>query len=177
MSARPAPKAGGFSLFEFAVATAIFAVLLAVLIDRLLFYRELAESVAAEQLVGVLRTALQMKMSQLTVAQKQQEARRLIGENPISWLSDTPKNYLGEYYSPKINEMPRGNWYYDRGEKVLVYLLNDGKSFAPGPPNLLKFKVKSLHFPSSPAGLNGSPTVIETVVLDQVIDAATVSKK
>jgi type II secretory pathway pseudopilin PulG len=177
MSARPGPKAGGFTLFEFALAAAIVAVLVAGLTERVLFYREQAESVAAEQLIGVLRSALQMQMSQLIVAHKEDSADRIIDENPMDWLSDTPKNYLGEYYSPNINEMPRGNWYYDRSEKVLVYLLNNGKSFAPGPPNLLKFKVKSQRLPSSQADPNGSPAAIQGFVLDQVIDAGTVSKK
>lgn len=165
----------GFSLFEMAVAVAVFAVLAAVLLNRLLFYQQQAEVVAAEQLIGTLRAALQLKTSQLLISHRGQEVTRLADENPMSWLSEKPANYLGEYYAPDLKKMPQGNWFFDRSEKSLIYLLNNSKSFAAGPPNLLKFKVKLARLPTNPAKSSGSPALTEGVVLDQVYDQADVT--
>lgn len=165
----------GFTLFEAAVAASVLAVLVAVLVNRVLFYQEQAEIVAAEQLIGTLRSALQFKNAQLLIAHRSDALSRLAEENPMEWLSEKPKNYLGEYYAPDLKEMPVGNWYFDRSDKTLIYLLNNPKSFAAGPPNLLKFKVKLPRLPIHPAKPSGSPVLIEGAVLDQVLDQAAVT--
>ena len=165
----------GFSLFEMAVALAVFGILAAVLLNRVLFYQQQAEVVAAEQLIGTLRAALQLKSAQLFIGHREQELTRLADENPIGWLAEKPQNYLGEYYAPDLKEMPQGNWFYDRADKTLVYLLNNSKSFAAGPPNLLKFKVKLARLPTNPAKSSGSPLLIEGAILDQVFDQAAVT--
>jgi type II secretory pathway pseudopilin PulG len=167
-------RAGGATRFEFAVVCAIVAVLVATLLGRLVFYQQQAERVAVEQLVGTLRTALQMRVTYLAVSGKGGAARQLLDENPITWLVGPPNNYLGEYDSPQIKDMPRGNWYYDRGEKVLVYLVNDSKSFTFEPSKLLKFKVKSAHAVLSPADPSGAPVAVDGVVLEPVVAAASI---
>lgn len=169
-------KAGrGFSLFEMAVAVAVFAILAGVLANRLLFYQQQAEVVAAEQLVGTLRVALQLKSAQLFIGHRERELSGLVDENPIGWLSEKPKNYLGEYYSPDLRKLPEGNWFYDRADKTLIYLLDNSKNFASGPLKLLKFKVKLARLPANPAKPSGSPALIEGAVLEQILDQAAVT--
>ncbi len=160
----------GFTLFELAVAASVLAVLVAVLANRVLFYQEQAEIVAAEQLIGTLRSALQFKNAQLLITRRADALSALAEESPIGWLSEKPANYLGEYYAPDLEKMPRGNWYFDRADKTLVYVLGDSPSFAARPPNLLKFKVKLARLPTAPAKPSGSPVLIEGAVLDQVFD-------
>lgn len=163
-------KTAGFTLFELAVVGIIVAVLAGVLVKRLTFYQEQVELARVEQTVGIMRAALQFKVSRLVVVNKEHEFSRIVDENPIEWLVERPKNYLGEYYSPQVNMLPKGNWYYDRSDKSLNYLLDNGKSFTGKQWNLLKFKVKFGGLPPKPAKLPGPSPVIEGVVLEQVFD-------
>ena len=163
-------KTAGFTLFEFAVAAIIVALLAGVLVNRIRFYQEQTEMARLEQTVGILRAALQFKVSRLVVANKEHEFSGIVDENPIEWLVERPKNYLGEYYSPQVNTLPKGNWYYDRSDKSLNYLLDNEKSFTGKQWNLLKFKVKFPGLPPKPAKLPGPSPVIEGVVLEQVFD-------
>lgn len=158
----------GFSLFEFAVAAALFAIMVGVAANRINSYQQKLESVAAEQLIATLRVALQFRISHLAALQRQHEDLTMIGENPIDWLSEKPKNYLGEYYSPDIKKLTKGNWYFDRSEKMLVYLPIHQNSFAFDSLILLKFKVKSLRLPV-PAQADQF-RLIENVALVQVFE-------
>jgi general secretion pathway protein G len=125
--------------------------------------------VAAEQLIATLRVALQFRVSHLTAEQRQHEVLTIADENPIGWLSEKPKNYLGEYYFPDNKKLTRGSWYFDRGDSTLVYLSRQQNSFAFGSSILLKFKVKSARLPLKPAQPDESGTV-ESVALVQVFD-------
>lgn len=159
----------GHSKFEVALVAALFAALVAIGLNRLHVYQQRAETVAAQQLVVHLRTALSLKMSQLTAAQRQPDMRALVDQNPIEWLSERPKNYLGEYYSPDNTRLATGNWYFDRGSKTLVYLSTQQDSFAPHALILLRFKVESNRLPLSPSTPAHS-AVIANVALVQIIE-------
>src|SRR5689334_1829595 len=128
----------GFTLFEFAVSAAVLALLAAVLLTRLQFYREEAELVAVKQVVATLRTALQVRASEVAEREGTGGLRRLREANPFDLLAHKPDNYLGEYYSPEIEKMPAGNWVFDRGDKSLIYLLSSHKTFSSDASNLLK---------------------------------------
>jgi general secretion pathway protein G len=159
----------GFSRFELAVAAALFAALVGIAASRLNWYQQQAESVAAEQLIATLRVALQFRISHLTAAQRPYEVLTITDENPIDWLSEKPKNYLGEYYSPDNKKLTKGCWYFDRDGRTLVYLLTHQKSFAFRSSILLKFKVKSLRLPLKPVQQDQSGP-IESIALVQVFD-------
>lgn len=135
-------KKRGFTFFELAVSLVIMMILAAVFVNRLGVARQEADIAAAHKLVGILRAALQLRVSGLVVAHRTEEVAKFADENPMDWLAQKPKNYLGEYYSPEIATLPKGYWYFDRKDKMLVYLLNNEKTFAGSGPNLLKFKVK-----------------------------------
>lgn len=160
----------GYSLFELAVAAVIITLLTSMLLKRLHFYQQEAELVAVRQLIGTLRTALSVRNAQLSVAHKEHLLRKVIDENPISWLVHPPSNYLGEYYSPRVNALTPGNWYFDRGDNTLVYLLQPGKTFMDDRPILLRFKVKFLDSSLLSGKPSGQPGVIKGVVLDEVDD-------
>ncbi|MES2297876.1 MAG: type II secretion system protein [Pseudomonadota bacterium] len=166
--ARRAHGAGGFTLFELAIVVAIVGVLAAALLTRVVFYQEQAERANIEQTVGVLRSALTMKVSRLFVSSRLAEAADLVNENPMNWLSQKPKNYLGEFFTPDIQSIEAGNWYFDRGEKRLIYLLNSNQNGRETAPKLLKFKVKLLYAPQNLTKTHSSPAILEGVVLEQV---------
>ena len=161
-------KGGGFSLFEFVVAMAIIALLTALVLNRLRSYQRDAEQVAVQRLVGTLRTALSVKIAQLSVANKEQELLSIIDQNPMDWLVEPPKNYHGEYYSPEEKTLPDGVWYFDHIAKELVYTTSEAKTFGHAERILLKFKVKFVHLPKQQGKTPGLPTVIKGAVLDQV---------
>jgi general secretion pathway protein G len=167
-------RAAGFTRLEFAVAAVVFGMLVAALAERLLFYNEQAELVAAQQLVGTLRTALQVRAATLVSARGESGLATLAGANPISFLSEKPSNYLGEYYSPDLEELPQGNWLFDRAAGSLVYLPHGHKSFSFRTSKFLKFKVKFLRLPD-PYQSTGQGQATQGVILDQVSDEAAVN--
>src|ERR1700758_2555130 len=107
-------RQNGFKLFEFAVAAAIFAILVTVLLQRMWFYQGEAERVAVQQTVVNIRTALEIKVVQGRLPGRQVDLTMLAQQNPITWLSEKPVNYVGEYFSPTDQEVAVGNWYFDR---------------------------------------------------------------
>jgi general secretion pathway protein G len=147
----------GFKLFEFAVATAIFAILVTVLLQRIWYYQEQAEQVAVQQLVASVRLALEIKVVQARMPGHQVDLTMLADQNPMLWLADRPANYAGEYFSPTDQEVAVGNWYFDRHDKMLVYLLNKRTSFGSSELKHLKFKVKSVRLPENSAKPAGTP--------------------
>ena len=132
----------GFSMLELAVVAIIMSVLAGVLLQRLFNYQAQAELAAAERVAAIIRTALTLKSAELLVRGKGGEVAALADRNPIELLAEKPQNYLGEFFSPDLSTLEKGHWLYDRKDKSLVYLLNNGKTFPAGMPKSLKFKVK-----------------------------------
>ncbi|MDQ1921142.1 type II secretion system protein [Massilia pseudoviolaceinigra] len=160
-------RRGGFSLLEMAVCTVVMAVLTGVLLQRLLYYREQAELAAVEQLAGVLRSALVLKIGQLQARGKEAEIPSLIGKNPIDWLAEKPRNYAGEYFAPTPAQVGPGNWYFDLKTKTLVYLISGEKKFPRGTAKRIDFKVEFTRLPTIPAKQSGTSET-RTVALTQV---------
>jgi len=141
---KPAPgsRAGrGFTLFELAVVVAVVGVLMVVLLSRLAFYRDEAERLAYEQTVTALRTEVQLQAYALMIAGRTKNIAALAGQNPMNWLAQKPANYLGEFYSPDVKKLASGNWFFDRSDGKLVYLLNQRNIFDSKDSELPKFKV------------------------------------
>jgi general secretion pathway protein G len=164
----------GHTQYEFALVAALFAILVGIAANRLNAYQIGAESVAAEQLIGSLRLALQLKVSKLKAAQRSDALAAILNENPMDWLYEKPRNYLGEYFIPEHEKLPPGSWYFDRNRKTLVYLSNEPKRFGSGATILLKFKVESIPLPSKPAQMQYS-VPIENLSLVQIQDRYNVS--
>ncbi|MBA5687541.1 hypothetical protein [Rugamonas apoptosis] len=159
----------GVSRFEFAVAAAILAILAGVLLERVAFYQEQAELVAVQQVAANIRTALDVKVTQAQLPGRSVDLALLSEQNPIALLDRKPANYLGEYYSPDNAELPVGNWYFDRYDKTLIYLLNKRETFGNASAKLLKFKVKLFRLPISVAKPPGTSETAG-VTFEQVND-------
>ena len=144
-SARPGCS-GGFSLLEFVVVVVIIGVLATLLLNRILFYQEQAEKTAMEQTLGTLRSALHLQMANLVVNGKSDVLVGLTKQNPMTWLSEKPANYVGEYYSPRPGMIKSGNWYYDMRDKNLVYLATNTQHLHATPPdsNQLRFSLSTV---------------------------------
>jgi general secretion pathway protein G len=166
-------REAGFTRLEFGIAAAVFGLLVAAFVERVFFYNEQAELVAVQQLTGTLRTALQVRAARELASGNEAALAALAQQNPMGWLSEKPVNYLGEFYSPDLGELPHGNWFFDRTDHSLVYLPDTHKSFSFETSNFLKFKVKFIR-PSGSVN-DASNKAIQGVVLDQVADEATVN--
>jgi general secretion pathway protein G len=174
MRRRDPGSLAGFTRLEFAVAAAVFALLVAALVQRVHFYGEEAERVAVQQLTATLRTALQVRSTAQLARGNEARLAALARENPMDLLSEKPVNYLGEFYSPNLEELPRGNWFFDRNDRTLIYLPENIENFSTRTSNFLKFKVKFLRLPG-PANSDGRSRVDQGLVLDQVTDEPAVN--
>lgn len=150
-------KQRGASLLEFAVAILVVGILMGLLLQRLWFYQGEAERVAVQMTVANVRAALEIKATQSKLLGRSNDLTLLTEENPLNLLKNKPVNYAGEFFSPSDDDIGEGNWCFDRTDKSLIYLLNFGKSFEDAQTKRLKFKVKLLRLPHSPAKPSGAP--------------------
>lgn len=161
------PAVRGFALFELAVSAVVVAVLAGTLLHRLAPYAGQSEVVAAKQLIHSLRTALAVRSAQGLAAGGRFALVAISHENPIEWLVRRPENYLGEYYSPDETKLRKGNWYFDKASRTLVYLVAAPKSFSAETPKFLRFKVELLRVPG-PVEVDGRNRVAEDLVLAEI---------
>jgi len=121
----------GFSLLELVIVIVIVSVLLVVAVDKLLALQVDAERVAMEQVAGVVRSGLGIKVAESIVRNDMRAIAALEGSNPMDRLAQLPVNYLGELEASDVGSQKDGNWYFDTRERVLVYLVRN-KSFFQG---------------------------------------------
>ena len=101
-----------------------------VLLERSRYYQEYAEKTAMESTAENIRTGLRYKVADLILANRMSEIATLADENPMNWLAERPPNYLGELDSSPADE-PKGQWYFDRRNRELVYTVNNRRHFSP----------------------------------------------
>ncbi len=129
MFSRPARA---FTLVELIAVLLVIAVLAALLADRLLYYQERAEKAAMEQMVVVLRSALQIRAAGLLVHGRMEDIKGLETENPMNWLAERPENYLGVFAGAPPDDLGPGKWYFDGRGKLLVYVPARTRHFVAG---------------------------------------------
>lgn len=120
----------GASRVELAVAVAVVGVLATVLLERVLYVEEYAERTAMELTISNLQSGLRAKVGSLLIADQASKIATLAGENPVEWLDGKPGNYLGELVEPPAQEA-KGQWYFDRKRRELVYTANNRLHFTP----------------------------------------------
>jgi general secretion pathway protein G len=160
-------KQRGASLLEFGVAVAVIGILMTILLQRIWYYQDEAERTSVQMTVANVRAALEIRVSQGKLPGRSVDLTILAEQNPLNLLIDKPSNYVGEYFAPADSDVKEGNWYFDRSSKTLVYLLNIRNSFGSAQLKRLKFKVKLLRLPHSPAKPSGTPEPIG-VAFEQV---------
>ncbi|MGB5491999.1 MAG: type II secretion system protein [Woeseiaceae bacterium] len=123
-AARPCTTQG-FSLLEMIVVIALISTLIAVAANRLLPYIDEAERVAVLRVEGQLRSSLMMEAAQRIVRGQSASISALDGVNPVKFLLEPPKNYIGERLQREIEQLPTRRWYYEQDGQRLVYRLGE----------------------------------------------------
>ncbi|USX12069.1 type II secretion system GspH family protein [Oxalobacteraceae bacterium OTU3CAMAD1] len=162
-------KQRGASLLEFALIVVIVGILTTVLLQRIWHYQGEANEAAMRMTVANVRTALEIKVAHGKLPGGTIDLTMLAEQNPFDWLKDKPANYVGEYFSPSDADIGEGNWAFDRSDKSVIFLLNISRGFLDAPTKRLKFKVKLLRLPHSPAKPSGAPEPLG-VAFEQVRD-------
>ena len=162
----------GFTLLELAVVVSIIGILAGALLSRINLYQERAEMAAMDTVVGVIRSALGMKLAQLVATGRQAEMSKLATINPMDLLAQKPANYAGEYYSPQNAKISPGNWYFNRKELLLVYIRRTGATFQSATSRPYQYKIELVRGMDDAKGLKpagtSQSTTIEGVALNQV---------
>lgn len=129
----------GASLLELALAGALFAALVLVLLDRLLWVEEYAEKTRVEVELRNMRTGLRYAVAELMVGGRDRQIPALAGQNPVRWLRVPPADYLGEVDGAPADASP-GSWYFDRSSGDLVYVVNLDRHFVGSDDGTLRFR-------------------------------------
>ncbi|MGK5032451.1 type II secretion system protein [Janthinobacterium sp. MDT1-19] len=160
----------GFTLFELAVVVSVIAVLAVVLLSRLATLQQEAERVAVQQTIVALRAGLRMQVLKLYATDRQSQLSALAGRNPVDWLAEKPRNYLGAFTAPEITKLPQSHWFFDQSNAELIYILNRGNTFSGYRSELLQFKV-SLRQASATPAKPSTPAEAPEVALIQMGEA------
>lgn len=122
-------KQSGFSLLELVLVIIFISILLAIAVDRLLKLQVDAERTSMEQTLGTLRSAMGIQVASHIVRGEERGLPAQQGANPMDWLSEKPKNYLGVLDDPLLEDVPVGNWYFDKDSKLLIYIVKNSGYF------------------------------------------------
>jgi prepilin-type N-terminal cleavage/methylation domain-containing protein len=151
-------RQAGFSLLELAIVVSVIGILAATLLSRVTMYRDQAEEVARENVLGTLRSALSMKAGQLVAQGRAGEVSKLLTMNPMDLLAQKPANYIGEVYSPQNVKISRGNWFFNRKQLLLVYIAGTGATNQVADSDRFEYKIELI---PDLGGANG-PKIAET---------------
>jgi general secretion pathway protein G len=135
-------RSPGFTLLELVLVIALVAVFIAVALDKLSRYQELAEKTAMEQTVSAIGSALVLRFAAQVASGMGMDTTAIAEENPMDWLSRQPEAYIGAFYDPPYAEVPKGSWYFDRKTSELAYRPRLTRFFIPGPDGreLIRFR-------------------------------------
>lgn len=133
----------GFTLIEMTVVIIIISALAAVALDR--YYKLLidVERTSMEHDLGVMRSAIGIQVAGHYVAGDMAGLEELVGGNPMDFLVEKPKNYLGVKGLHELGEMEKGSWIYDPQAEILVYLVRNRMYFKSRleEPERARFKI------------------------------------
>jgi general secretion pathway protein G len=122
----------GITLLELIVVIAIIATLMGLFMNRVLYYQELAEKVAMEEVALAIQSALHLQFAQDATRGKLYDAPPYVQDNPMDMLQKRPNNYVGEFYDPTPASIAPGHWMFDLKSRDLIYLPDRTGHFTPG---------------------------------------------
>ncbi len=138
----------GFSLFEFAIVVAVFALVLGVALQRMGFYQQAGEQATMQAIQINLRAALRSQVMAMQAQGHEAQLASLAGANPMLWLERPPSNYAGVLTPTQAQGMPAGTWYFSSEEQMLVYVLAGQETSLNSAAGNICFRVELQRLPS-----------------------------
>ena len=128
---------------EVAIYAAVAALVLAVFLERLLYYMELAERTVMEVTVSNVNSALNVRRAYEMLAGRAANDPSAPLRNPFELAGMSPANFHGEIDSPSLASLERGHWVFDRIRRELIYLprLRRGLTTAD-PDSAIRFRLE-----------------------------------
>ena len=123
---------GGFSRLELMAGVLVIGVLVAILLDKLVLYQELAEKARMEFTISRIISGLRLRMAGMLMAGRAQEYSTLVNDIPMDWLDEKPVNYAGEVSAADAVRPQPGNWYFDKTSRMLIYSVQHSEHFESG---------------------------------------------
>lgn len=118
-------------MLELIVSLTLVAILMGVLLDRALYYRELAEKSSMEQVALDLRSSVNLRVAELVIQNRFADLVPMASDNPMELLDGRPQNYAGVLAGASGEPVKPGSWYFDNKSKEVVYYVDSGRYFAP----------------------------------------------
>jgi general secretion pathway protein G len=132
------------SRLEVAIYAVVVAVVLTAFLERLLYYMELAERTAMEVTVSYVNSGLDLRQAYGMLATQSASDPAASARNPFELAAMSPGNFLGEMDSPRLADLERGNWVFDRAQKELIYLPRLRRGLDTADPNgAIHFKLEA----------------------------------
>jgi len=129
----------GFTLLELIVVVGLVAILFTVGLNKYFDLLVDVERATMEQTVGSMRSALAMQVANRIVRGDIGSIRSLAETNPMNYLAERPKNYLGELQNADPSAIEGGDWYFEKSGDYLVYRVKYSRYFRSplaGPPRV-----------------------------------------
>jgi hypothetical protein len=112
-----------FSLMELAMVMLVVAIVVYAMASRLLRYFEIAEKAAMTITVLEVERGMRVRLALAAMGGPPASVEELRAINPFEFAHAIPPNYLGELdASVDLQELKRGNWFYDRDRHEIGYL-------------------------------------------------------
>lgn len=150
--------------FETICSILIISLLIGFVVNKSLQLFSLTERRLVEASVSNIKVALQLQAAIQSLGDIAGKIEITEGMNPLDLMQSVPDdydeyigsalvsvrakqfsvkpltNYLGEFTDPDINLLERGNWYFDRHDNALVYLIKQSDYFGSTATNFRELR-------------------------------------
>ncbi len=136
----------GISILEITVVIGLLAALAGILATRLGRLQVDAERAAMQQVLQTVRSVLQLHVASWVAAGRTGDLGEFVGSNPMEQLPSPPANYVGRVHTDDASWVRGGQWYFDEGDRLLVYRVQNAQYFESalaGPPRA-RFKIRGV---------------------------------
>jgi len=113
---------------ESALFAAIAGVLIAVLLDQLFDYLELAERAMVEVTLSNVQSGLNVRLAHDLLTGRATDLAAWRKNNPLTLARAIPTHYLGESYRPRLDEVDPPAWLFDTATTELIYVPRHARS-------------------------------------------------
>ena len=143
-----------FTLLEVVVVLTLIGVLVGTAAREIWSLRADAERVAVKNMLGTLNSAIGIKVAASLAEGDESALVQLVRTNPMRLLAKLPENYAGEV-DGDATRLKAGNWYFDRREHYLVYVVRYADHFqsAVAPAAQARFVLEPVYEDASGNGI------------------------